>query len=543
MRISGVSVPPASASDFGLTVAECLTIAPLDQATVVSGHAGLGRRLRWVHVVDHEDIEDSLTGHELIMTAGVVLGGNERLQRDIFQVMEKLQIAGLVIALGTYMDRVPEVMLERSEALGIPIIVLPWAINFRDVTHSLLTHLVQSQYVALESAERLNRDLLQIVMRGGGLPALCTRLGRLFGRNIGIVDTGGQLLARFQATEPGGAVFRLSCLAPEAAAALAALRAVSGTTQPLVTPTGGRLGFAAAIPTQPQSSGWLVIESDREEISRFDSLAAEAGAMAAALLLSQATEIARLAERRAEDRVVDVLHGSGATAEAAAELGLRSGTPFLAFAADVEGANGDNALALIRTFIRRQNLGGQVARRGSLLLGVLQRPKGPVTREQLTGLADVLDAAKLRPRIAVSPVLEEIRQAPAGYARAREALRLGRILQPGRRILWAEELTALSRFLQATEPKEAGDRPFPAIQILLQHDRRQQAALVQSLACLLENDGNVSIAARQLGIHRHTLLNRMERIEEILGFELEPLPRLELRLQLVAWHLAGSPTG
>jgi len=535
-------VPPATASDFGLTVAECLTIAPFDQATVVSGHAGLGRRLRWVHVVDHEDIEDSLTGHELIMTAGVVLGANERLQRDIFQVMEKLQIAALVIALGTYMDRVPDVMLKRSDALGIPVIVLPWAINFRDVTHSLLTHLVQSQYVALESAERLNRDLLQIVMRGGGLPALCTRLGRLFGRNIGVVDTGGQLLARFQATEPGGAVFLVSSLAPEAATALTALRAVSGTTQPLAAPSG-RLGFAAAIPTQPQPSGWLVIESAREEISRFDSLAAEAGAMAAALLLSQAAEIARPAERRAEDRVVDVLHGTGATAEAAAELDLRSGTPFIAFAADVEGANGDNALALIRTFIRRQTLGGQVARRGSLLLGVLQRPKGPVTREQLGALADVLDAARLRPRIAVSPVLEEIRQAPAGYARAREALRLGRILQPGRRILWAEELTALSRFLQATEPKEAGDRPFPAILTLLQHDRRQQGALVQSLACLLENDGNVSISARRLGIHRHTLLNRLERIEEILGLELEPLQRLELRLQLIAWHLAGSPTG
>jgi DNA-binding PucR family transcriptional regulator len=76
----------------------------------------------------------------------------------------------------------------------------------------------------------------------------------------------------------------------------------------------------------------------------------------------------------------------------------------------------------------------------------------------------------------------------------------------------------------------------------LQNDRSQEGALVQSLACLLDNDWNVSTSARILGIHRHTLLNRIERIEEILALELEPMSRLELRLQLIAWYLAGSPT-
>lgn len=530
----------ATAADFGLTVAECLSIAPLDRASVVSGHAGLTRRLRWVHVVDHEDIEDSLTGHELIMTAGVVLGGSKQLQRDIFQVMERLQIAGLVIALGTYMDHVPEAMIAESDARGIPIIVLPWAINFRDVTHSLLTHLVQSQYVALESAERLNRDLLQIVMRGGGLQALCARLGRLFGRGVAIVDTAMQVLARHQVAEAGG-LFRHAGLAPSAGMALAALRPQAGATQ-LIAWQGERLGFAAAIPTQPQPSGWLVVEAQQAEISRFDSLAAEAGAMAAALLLSQAAEIARLAERQAEDRVVDILLGTAASAEAGAELGLRDGAPFLVFTADVEGANSGSALSILRTFIRRQGLGGQVARRGSMLLGVLQRSKGTVSRELQKALVEVLEAARLRPRLAFSQTLDDVTEAPAGYARARDALRLARILEPGRRLVLAEEMTALTRFLRALDQKDAQERAFPAIHQLLQSDRRQQGALVQSLACLLENDWNVSTSARLLGIHRHTLLNRVERIEDILGMQMDQMQRLDLRLQLIAWHLAGSPT-
>ncbi|WP_284948221.1 PucR family transcriptional regulator [Acidisoma cladoniae] len=534
-------MPPTATSDFGLTVAECLTIPPFDQATVVSGGQGLSRRVRWVHVVDHEDIEDSLSGHELIMTAGVVLGGNEKLQHEIFVVMEKLQIAGLVIALGTYMDRVPDFMLDRSNELGIAIIVLPWAINFRDVMHSLLTHLVQSQYVALESAERLNRDLLQIVMRGGGLQALCARLGRLFGRNLGIVDTAMQVLARHLVTEDGGTLFRGNVLSSEANAALGTIRQARGGIQSLET-QGRRLGLAAAIPTLPQSSGWLIVEGEHEEISRFNSLAAEAGALVAALLLSQASEIARLAEAQAEDRVIDILLGAGATAEAATELGLRTNHPFVVFAADVDGPNSGAALGILRVFIRRHNLSGQVARRGSMLLGVLQRTKGPVTRELHAALIDVLDAARLRPRFAISRSLEDVGQAPAGYRQARDALRLARVLRPDSTLVLAEEMTALSRFLQSTDSKDAGDRAFPAILSLLQNDPRQQGALVQSLSCLLENDWNVSTSARLLGIHRHTLLNRLDRIEAILGVKMEPIQRLELRLQVIVWHLAGSPT-
>ena len=453
-------MPPTTASDFGLTVADCLAIAPFDQATVVSGHLGLGRRLRWVHVVDHEDIEDSLTGHELIMTAGVVLGGNEMLQHEIFEVMEKLQIAGLVIALGTYMDRVPELMLARSDALRIPIIVLPWAINFRDVTHSLLTHLVQSQYVALESAERLNRDLLQIVMRGGGLQALCARLGRLFGRSLGIVDAAHQILARHLVTEDGGSLFSGNALSAEAATALAAVGTARGGTQPLAVP-GRHLGFAAPILTVPRSSGWLLVESDRQEISRFDSLAAEAGALVAALLLSQTAEIARLAERQTEDRVLDILLGTGATAESAAELGLRPNQPFVAFTADVEGPNSGAALGVLRTFLRRQGLAGQVAHRGSMLLGVLQRMKGPVMRDTPVALAQVLEAAQLRPRIAISRSLDDVAQAPAGYRQARDALRLARILQAGaqRRLGRGDDG---ARAVSAGDRQQGGGRPgFP----------------------------------------------------------------------------------
>src|SRR5690349_624248 len=152
---------------FGLSLEECLQIPPFDRGRVVSGAVGVNRRVRWVHVVDHEDVESSLTGNELILTSGVTLGHDRNLQRAIFPIMERRNIAGIGIALGTYMERVPDEMLAESERLGIPIIAIPWEVNFRDITYALLTRLVQAQHDFLVGVDRLHRDLLGLVVGEG----------------------------------------------------------------------------------------------------------------------------------------------------------------------------------------------------------------------------------------------------------------------------------------------------------------------------------------------------------------------------------------
>jgi purine catabolism regulator len=457
--------------------------------------------------------------------------------------MQRLNAAGLVLAVGNYMEKVPEVMLDSSERMGIPIIALPWSVNFRDVTHALLTRLVQSHYTFLESAERLNRDLLNIVMRGGGLAALCARLSRLLGRSVGVADPAMQLLAKHSAAPTGG-LFRRDDLSPEALALAPVLRARAAVSGTQALDDGTRhLGTATPIIAASNLSGWLLVEVEREQVSRFDSLAAEAAAIVAALLLSQAAERARIAERRAEDRLIDILQGHrAATPETAEELGLRPDAPILVFTADVEGPNAAAAPGIVGTFLQRQGLVGQVALRGTTLLGVMQKPKGRMGRDMGTGLSEILDTARLHARLAVSCVLEDVAQLPRGYEEAREALRLGRLLQPDRRLVFAGELVALARFARAADLGQAGGVAFPSIIRLLQNDRSQQGSLVDSLECLLENEGNVSLAARRLNIHRHTLLYRIERIEQLLHVELTATMRLELRLQLIAWHLAGGPT-
>ncbi len=104
-------------------------------------------------------------------------------------------------------------------------------------------------------------------------------------------------------------------------------------------------------------------------------------------------------------------------------------------------------------------------------------------------------------------------------AEARGALTLGvRLLGAGRNYLHREMgLYRLLRHLQGTEDlTQFLERTLGALEA---YDREHNAELVPSLVVLLEQGGNVSAAAKEMHLHRNSLIYRVERIRDIAGLD------------------------
>lgn len=72
---------------------------------------------------------------------------------------------------------------------------------------------------------------------------------------------------------------------------------------------------------------------------------------------------------------------------------------------------------------------------------------------------------------------------------------------------------------------------------LIEHDRAQGSELLHTLRVWLEAHGRQLPAARELGVHRHTLLNRLEQIAALTGSDLDDFEvRAELTLALRYLH-------
>jgi len=87
-------------------------------------------------------------------------------------------------------------MQRESDRSNIPLITMPWEVNFLDITQSLLTRIVREQHRLLEDAESINRSLLLIAVNRGTLETLCTRVGELTGLCSAVVDPGFKVITR-----------------------------------------------------------------------------------------------------------------------------------------------------------------------------------------------------------------------------------------------------------------------------------------------------------------------------------------------------------
>jgi len=154
------------------------------------------------------------------------------------------------------------------------------------------------------------------------------------------------------------------------------------------------------------------------------------------------------------------------------------------------------------------------------LLAVVRLPDDQDPHEGAAGLTRALagQAAGTPVAAGVGRVVTHPRDYPRGFAQAREALRVGRAL--GRTATIFDDLGA-ARYLSLIPPSSAldavTDRYQEGIARLAEHDARRGLGLLETLETYLACGGNIARAAERLYVHRNTLVQRLDRIGELLG--------------------------
>ena len=74
----------------------------------------------------------------------------------------------------------------------------------------------------------------------------------------------------------------------------------------------------------------------------------------------------------------------------------------------------------------------------------------------------------------------------------------------------------------------------PALQILLQYDRKNTTELYKTLCSFMDNEKNYLETAKALHVHRNTLKYRLGRIAELTGISLDNEQELKY-LRLSFW--------
>ncbi|MEU6509503.1 PucR family transcriptional regulator [Streptomyces sp. NPDC046942] len=525
----------------GITVQRALELPGLRSGLpeLLAGADRLGRTVRWVHAGEVPNIASLLKGGELLLTTGYGLGTRPAEQRAFVRTLAERGIAALVVELGPRFTRLPAALVDTARAAGLPLVQLHREVPFVTVTEEIHTEIVNGHYALLQRAEEVHRRCTEALLGGGGVPQVLGILADFSGNPVFLETADARLL--YAAGE-----------GPEGADPLQVWEGLRGPHKEapppagsvLVDVPGGGLGTAGSVRAR------LVLLPVRSPLAPVHRIAAERAAGILAVVLMQARQEEELAARGRGDFLTDLAEGRISAQDAPAQarvLGFKPGdSPLLpvvmrmgdslspggGWAVLARAVSEELAAVGVPVLLGVRPVEGRVL----VLLGLRAEPERAAVADRVAAaLRAGVERAGMRrpgspPPVVVVGVAGGWAAASAGLRHAAETATAAQGLtdRPWYDARRLDIDLLLWRLRDHPDLAAFVDR---AIGPLRDHDRRSRPPLLPTLETYLAHAGRKAETARELHLNRQTLYNRLARIGELLGTDLDD-PQTVLALSL-----------
>ena len=481
----------------------------------------------WAHAIELIDPTPWLAGGELVLTTGLRMPRAGAEQAAYVDRLAAAGVAGLAFGTGVRFPDVPRGIVTRCDEIGLPLIEIPLETPFVAVTQRVANRLADDEQELLQRAVSFQQSLTRRTLREGSA-GLVAGLASELGVAVALLDEHVRPLAVSPRARP------------LIAGVEAALRETPTSSRTIGAPrrlfVGGRTVDLHALAGRTAHRGWLVLALDAP--TPHQRLVVNHAVSLATLLLDRPREVE---EARAE---------VGATVlgllleRAPADPGVVAQLRHLGFSADapvrVLSVQSQRAVPAVAYAALAASLTG-----AAVPHCVLRTPAGIVvllpearTASALDRMSDVLVEAGMR--VAAIGVSEAVAPGRAAHAlvQARSAAAAAR--RERKAVEWFDALT-LEAILDDDVVRERV-RALSAASLapLLESPDAHDRDLVPTLAAYLEHNGSWETASRALGIHRHTLRNRIARVEALTGLRLDVAHhRVVLTLALASMQATG----
>ncbi|MGG1572064.1 PucR family transcriptional regulator [Fictibacillus sp. NRS-1165] len=555
-----------------LSVGDILNFEIMKNARVrTGGHILNERYVQWISAIEMP-VENFVRKNEVVLSTAIGCGHDVLLFKKFVEDIIQSKASALIIALGRYIYDVPKEVIEMAEKHNFIIIEIPWEIRFATIIEDVLHALNDMQYKDREKSERVQQELLQLILKETSLNEISGFIQKHIGCPLVITDRAGVVQDRSETYEPDDRwkFYDLKdCISTEHAVLpqdpmyqkfhLIERDGQTIVQLPILKASGDIQGYLFVLPPNDLIEDFL---------NQYRVNVLEHAATTIALWLSRQNAIEETEMRLRSDFVQELAKGEFSSREQAESraklLGFNLKLSYICIAGYPENLellfkkrkqHYDSYAhwldSMIRYIEEEINYAAQ-----SLKKEVMMTYQGEklILFVEMTSHENpahhFLDLVERRLRNLLPDVIiswgigahqEEVAGFKKGFDQAKTALQIGRNKKgAGHRVLY--ENTKVDRvLLTLAQNKEMKEIIVSAIEPLIQYDQQRTMDLIGTFTTYNECHGNVSQTARLLNLHRQSLLYRLRKIETLTGLSLIDTDDLFLLdLSIKTWKL-GLP--
>ena len=533
---------------MSLTIREIFEEIPLfANAKCISGEYNLGNFVNWTHIINDAEIIPWVHENDLLLTTAKDIYKDNDAQKKFIQDAIQSGLSGVVISVGHYFDTVPDQIVSIAKENGFPVITLPYEVLFVDVTQAIHERILREKNNLTEKVFKIHDVLTNLVVEGCGLEKFAETLAKILNRSVTIEDPNLKILAYSlvgQTDEVRTRTIELGYTPTEVVNYLRKLgvfERVQKDPKPQYLKPIPAMGIkferiVAPILIGEQLFGYIWIIANGDSLTQLDYLAIERGAIVSALITSRDLAVYE-AEQRGKSKIIDHLIDPESSEfsfqpdEIIERLGVSGDYQIINIQNVQEKVNAKHSfIPIITEQIKQKGFKATIVERSKSLLLILNTEDEKHTLRFLKLLTEFSRESEMNWVIGVSQIANTIDQFRRAFHEAIDATRIGSILENEQTTYWYySKLGFLTWIMETTTETLGNNYYYRLVENMDQYDNERNADILKTLDIYFGTFANAQETARLLFIHRNTLRQRLKKIQEIWGIQLdEPFEMLNL---------------
>jgi purine catabolism regulator len=539
---------------------DLMQIPALCNSRIAAGFSGLNRNVNSVNMMDAPDIAHYLRPQELLLTTAYAVKDQPELLKELVRQMANAGCSGLAIKTKRFLEEIPEVVIETANALQFPLLELSLDFSLGEVINDALSSILQNKTAELTYAMETHHTFFNLILNGEGLSEIVEKLSQLIAAPVVILSPKLELAGLSLSNKPD--LKRLNHF----------LAGKQGGKLPLVgglyrVSSSDGSGNDAIIMLQPiptyQRQGYIAAFPSDESRQRMQTLALEqaANVLGFEMLKTQAVK-----DRTRQFKIqffTELVQGEIQSEQEiihrGKQYGLFPGESMLCMLCGREGderqTSGRNDQGAMEKKAREiddlyRDLNKQLQSLKAdyvlftlkdkfvLLLHAKQwigaEAEGKLRLAgQMTNLAEAISAINgVQLNFGISSPFSKLMDIPKAFKQASDAYKSGRSHNKAGFVQFyhTKELVDLLKLIPVDDLQEFVRDTFEDWSGI---EESEQLEWRRTLSVFYDNHCHIGETAKQLYIHRNTVLYRLNRIEQLTGAQVRnPADSLRIRMAL-----------